>query len=101
MTGEDKQFIIDQNSSDFNAVQRAKELDIELEKRFDKYLTDDILVIFGDDFKYYNAPWAYNNLDNIINYMNKNYKHKYIFKYSTPSDYIDALSKHNIQWPTK
>jgi hypothetical protein len=27
MTGDDKQFIIDQDSSDFNAVERARELD--------------------------------------------------------------------------
>jgi len=33
--------------------------------------------------------------------MNKNYGHKYFFKYSTPSDYVDAIHKYNISWPTK
>jgi len=54
-------------------------------------MTDDLFVVFGDDFKYINAPWMYDSLDNLIKYMNKNYGDKYFFKYSTPSDYIDAL----------
>lgn len=54
-------------------------------------MTDEILVVFGDDFKYINAPWYYEDLDNMIKYMNENYGDKYHFKYSTPSDYIDAL----------
>ena len=64
-------------------------------------MPSDILVIFGDDFKYYNAFWAFDNLDNIIKYMNENYGHKYFFRYSTPSDYVDAIHKYNISWPTK
>ena len=40
-------------------------------------------------------------MDNMIEYMNLHHSDKYIFKYSTPSDYIDAIAKHNVTWPTK
>jgi hypothetical protein len=40
-------------------------------------------------------------MDNMINYMNKHYSDKYKFRYSTPSDYVDAIKKHNVKWPTK
>jgi hypothetical protein len=33
--------------------------------------------------------------------MNKHHGDKYLLKYSTPSNYIDALSKLNITWPVK
>jgi len=64
-------------------------------------MTDDLFVVFGDDFKYMNAPWMYDSLDNMIKYMNENYGDKYLFKYSTPSDYIDAIQKYDVEWPTK
>jgi hypothetical protein len=31
-------------------------------------------------------------MDKMIDYMNENYGEKYIFKYSTPSNYIDAIN---------
>ena len=62
---------------------------------------DDLFVVFGDDFKYINPPWMYDSLENMIKYMNENYGHKYFFKYSSPRDYIDALQKQNVEWPTK
>lgn len=37
----------------------------------------------------------------MIEYLNKHHSEKYFFKYSTPSDYIDALKQYNISWPTK
>ena len=40
-------------------------------------------------------------MDAMIEYMNEKHGDKYVFRYSTPSDYIDALQKHNVQWPTK
>ena len=33
--------------------------------------------------------------------MNYNHGDNYFLKYSTPSNYIDALSKKNITWPIK
>ena len=40
-------------------------------------------------------------MDNMISYMNKHHSDKYHFRYSTPSDYIDAISKKKVDWPTK
>lgn len=48
-----------------------------------------------------NAFQNYHNMDMMIDYMNKNYAHKYKFQYSTPSDYIDALQQMNRTWTTK
>jgi len=33
--------------------------------------------------------------------MNTHHGDKYHFRYSTPSDYIDAIAKLNVTWPTK
>ena len=35
----------------------------------------------------------------MIEYMNTNQK-QYVLRYSTPSDYIDALQKYNATFPT-
>lgn len=40
-------------------------------------------------------------MDNMIHYMNKHHSDKFFFRYSTPSDYVDAIKKHNVSWPTK
>lgn len=40
-------------------------------------------------------------MDNMIEYMNENYGDEYLFKYSTPSIYVDALKAHDVTWPTK
>jgi hypothetical protein len=37
----------------------------------------------------------------MIKYMNDHYGDKYLFRYSTPSDYIDAVATAEIEWPTK
>lgn len=101
MTGNDAPFIIDEANVDYNAPERATQLMADLDRRIDAYRTNDLFVVFGDDFKYINAHWMYQNMDNMIEYMNKKHSDKYIFKYSTPSDYIDAVKKHDITWPSK
>ena len=41
-------------------------------------------------------------MDRIIEYINENYKDEYELRYSTPSEYIDALAAmENVKWPTK
>jgi hypothetical protein len=40
-------------------------------------------------------------MDNMIEYMNENFKGKYNFFYSTPSMYVDALAKSEAKFPTK
>ena len=101
MNGNDDPFIVNKESPDFNADKRAIELSKLIDERAQNFITDEIFVVFGDDFKFVNALWYYEDLDKMINYMNENYSEKYHFKYSTPSDYIDALQKHNVEWPSK
>lgn len=72
-----------------------------LTERAEHYLTDDIFVVWGDDFQYINAAQNYLNMDNMIAYMNEHYGDKYHFKYSTPSNYVDAVAKRDVTWPAK
>jgi hypothetical protein len=94
-------WISDPTSPDFNGNAEADKLMAHLDERAEHYLTDDLMVLFGEDFEYMNAFQNYENLDNMIEYMNKYHGDKYFFRYSTPSDYIDAIQKHNVSWPTK
>lgn len=88
-------------SPDFNAAEKAELLIADLKARSEHYLTDEIFVVFGDDFQYKDAEQNYRNLDAIIDYMNNHHAERYIFRYSTPSEYVDALAKLDVKWPTK
>ena len=72
-----------------------------LNDRVQHYATNEIFMLFGTDFMYQNAHWNYNNMDYMIEYMNENFGDKYFFKYSTPSDYIDAIAAKNLTWKVK
>ena len=37
----------------------------------------------------------------MMEYMNANHGDQYIFKYSTPSKYVDAIKSYNATWPVK
>lgn len=65
------------------------------------YATNDILAIWGGDFQWINAESNYRNLDAMMEYMNANHGDQYIFKYSTPSKYVDAIKSYNATWPVK
>jgi hypothetical protein len=56
-----------------------------IEQRASVYRTNDILMLFGDDFRYMNAQENYKQLDNMISWMNEKHGDKYKFVYSTPS----------------
>jgi lysosomal alpha-mannosidase len=94
-------WINDESTRDYNAPNEAENLIPLLEERISHYATDEILLLFGGDFEFYNAYNNYKQMDAMIEYMNKHYSDKYIFKYSTPSDYVAAIAKHNVPWSTK
>jgi len=48
-----------------------------------------------------NANFNYNQLDRQIKYFNSYNKKNIIFKYSTTSEYLDAIKKEKIQWDVK
>ena len=64
------------------------------------YKTNHLFVPFGDDFNFMDAKRNFINIDRIISYMNYRYKDVNLF-YSTPYDYIDAVHKADLEWPTK
>jgi len=37
----------------------------------------------------------------MIKYMNEHHGDRYNFRYSTPSDYVNALARLNVSWPIK
>lgn len=47
------------------------------------------------------ATHNYFYIDNMIAWMNEHHSDKFHFRYSTPGDYVDAVAKHNVTWPTK
>lgn len=73
MTGGDDPWINDPKNTDYNAPKYAAKLLDKIKERQQAYATDDIFVVFGDDFKYINAHWMYNSMDNMIEYMNENF----------------------------
>lgn len=54
-TSNDKPWINNDKSKDYNSETEAQALISQLEERADHYLTDDIFVLFGDDFRWMNA----------------------------------------------
>lgn len=59
------------------------------------------MMLMGGDFWYQNAYQNYENMDHMIEYMNKHYSDKYIFKYSTPAIYTKELNALNHTFPSK
>lgn len=101
-TNDDTPFISNNKSESFNAKDVAQAIVNNLDKaKGDLYRHDHILQTWGNDFQYMNAFYNYKQLDRVIDYVNEHYGDKYFFKYSTPSEYIDAIAKLNVTWPTK
>lgn len=98
---QDDTFFTDKASDVYNAPENAKKIMDHLEERAQHYLSDDILVLLGDDFTYQNAVHNYRFIDNTIEYLSQNYGDKFIFKYSTPGIYVDAVKKAKVAWPTR
>jgi hypothetical protein len=90
-----------ENLETYNAPERAQQLDDILSGMLAKYDTDQLFVQWGDDFRYMDAFKEYQNLDRMIEFMNTHYSDKYFLRYSTPSDYIDALKGLDHVWPEK
>ena len=52
MLADDPMWLDNNKSKDFNANQEAQKLMALLEERAQHYMTDEIFVVFGDDFQY-------------------------------------------------
>lgn len=97
-----KPFISNKESWSFNADKLSEDWFKAMKPKIDAYKTDHIFQPYGDDFAYMNAFEGYTSIDKLIDYINENYKDEYELRYSTPSEYIDALAAmDNVTWPTK
>ena len=94
-------WINEEGTEVYNAPEWADKLMQDIDNRAQHYLTDEIFVVFGGDFEYVNALQNYYSMDNMISYMNEHHSDKFHFRYSTPSDYVDAIAKKKVEWPTK
>jgi hypothetical protein len=59
------------------------------------------MIVFGDDFTYMDAKKNYEAMDAMISFINENYSKYFKLQYSTPSQYIDAIRKENLEYPVK
>uniref|UniRef100_A0A7S3JCC5 Glycoside hydrolase family 38 central domain-containing protein n=1 Tax=Euplotes harpa TaxID=151035 RepID=A0A7S3JCC5_9SPIT len=96
----DSPIIDDKRLETYNIEERAAQLHDYLMHLSEHYRSNHLLVPFGDDFNYMNAQMYFYNLDKLIEYMNKHYSDVNLF-YSTPYEYVDAVHRADIQWPTK
>jgi lysosomal alpha-mannosidase len=70
------------------------------EKRSEWYLTDHLLIPFGNDFAFKDAPQHFKKMDEIIQYINSHKeKYKITVRYSTLSEYFDAVLNSGATFP--
>jgi hypothetical protein len=67
----------------------------------DHYQTNHIFIPMGCDFSYTNAKMNYESMDALIEYINQRYHFNTTVMYSTPGEYIRAISAIDIAWPTR
>eukprot|EP00474_Spongospora_subterranea_P010186 CRZ10644.1 hypothetical protein [Spongospora subterranea] len=87
--------------NDNNIERLAKDLVEEMARRLTAYRTKHLLVPFGDDFKFKNARRQFENMDKLIEYINRNVQQfKMRIQYSTLKDYFSAVEATNTKFPT-
>lgn len=69
---------------------RANQLLSELRSRARSYRTSNLLVAFGDDFKFKNAEYQFSNMQRLIEYINS-HETDVTIRFATLSDYFDAV----------
>lgn len=86
-------FISNTKSSSFNGQDLAEEFIKNMTNMTAAYRsTKHVFLQWGDDFAYINGFGNFNNLDRMIKYINSRYPDEYELRYSTPSEYIDAIA---------
>ncbi|KNC56371.1 alpha-mannosidase 2 [Thecamonas trahens ATCC 50062] len=73
-----------------NVASRATVLVRELRSRSAAYATSNLLVPFGDDFKFKRAQYQFTNMEQLIEHINANEEGVNI-RFATLSDYFDAM----------
>jgi alpha-mannosidase II len=79
--------------SNYNAAGRARQFVSQMKQRQRAYMTNHILVPFGDDFKFKQAARQFSSMDNVINAVNNNHELNVAVRYSTLSEYFQAVHR--------
>lgn len=95
-------FISNEKSVSFDADEFAEAFVKNMAEKIAAYRsTKHVFQQWGDDFAYMNGFGDFTNIDKMIAYINEKYADEFEVRYSTPSEYIDAIAQENITWPTK
>lgn len=88
---------------DYNVDDRVEQFIKAANDQAKGYAADHIIMTMGEDFNYQSADMWYKNIDKLIRYVNARQQNgsKVNVFYSTPSCYLDALHKADLEWPTK
>eukprot|EP00003_Mantamonas_plastica_P005509 TRINITY_DN1441_c1_g2_i4.p1 TRINITY_DN1441_c1_g2~~TRINITY_DN1441_c1_g2_i4.p1 ORF type:complete len:1388 (-),score=486.72 TRINITY_DN1441_c1_g2_i4:112-4029(-) len=79
-------------------VSRAQMFAGEMKNRANAYRTNNLLVPFGDDFKFKNAEGQFGNMDKLIDHINSG-GYGINIQYGTVANYFDAVKKAELQKP--
>jgi hypothetical protein len=94
-------FVVDRKLSTFNAEKKGQQFMELISHWGSHYKTNHIFVPMGCDFTYTNAKMNYESMDELIKYVNDKYWFNTTVLYSTPGQYIKAISELNLEWPTR
>ena len=62
------------------------------------YRTNNVLLYFGDDFTFKKENYNYENIEMVMDYVNKNMKGKMKMIYSTPSQYFKSVLDSDVEF---
>ena len=96
----DDPFVTDMTLDTFNAPEKVALLVQYITEWAEDYRGNQVYMPFGCDFTFANAKMNFQFMDNMIDYFNEHNDANMTMFYSTPGQYIDALKKENITWPT-
>lgn len=101
--GWDDPFITDERLTTFNADVKAQAFHDWITEQRAHYLSNNLIITMGDDFRFQNARKYFKSSSALIDYYNEHFGKKYNVEliYSTPSMYVDAVNAEKINWPTK
>jgi lysosomal alpha-mannosidase len=95
----DDPVVIDKTLSSFNGDKMVDTMLHYVEDMRQAYRTNHLLVPMGGDFSFMNSQMNFKSMDNLIEYFNSKVSNTTLI-YSTPSEYLDAITALNISWPT-
>ena len=97
----DEPFQPDSTLSTFNAEHKATELINYIQDSADHRREQHLLLPWGCDFTFSNAKQNFDQMDKIISFVNRYNTKNITLQYSTPSQYLDAVKKDNVEWAVK